>query len=224
MSSETSVISQLQLPPPQKIVKYKCTLCFYDAFNKENVEKHIKKTSKCAEAQIVEIEIKCDFCDKPFGSEMSKISHEKICKSKKLEDELEGLSIDDQNKLLRKRYHDQNKYLELIEKQLRLLKSKFAREEEVNNVALQNEHGFSASELHQYCVFTLRRLFEEVILPGVSANIDLRQMKEAEKKHLTTEVEEIPTTQTQEAEEEGSKKKTSVKKKAEKTEKVLEQE
>ena len=100
MSSETSVISQLQLPTTQKIIKFKCTLCFYDAFNKENVEKHIKKTPKCAEAQIIEIEIKCDFCNKSFGSEMSKISHEKLCKSKKLEDELEGLSTEDQNKLL----------------------------------------------------------------------------------------------------------------------------
>jgi hypothetical protein len=166
---------------PSKIIKYKCSLCFYDAFNKENVEKHIKKTKKCAEAQIIEIEIKCDFCDKTFSSEMSKINHEKICKNKKLEDELEGLSFEEQNKILRKKYHDQNKYVEIIEKQLRMLKYKFAREEEVNNIAMQNEHGLNANELHSYCIYTLKRLFEELTLPAVTTNLDLMKIREAQK-------------------------------------------
>ncbi len=164
-----------------KIIKYKCSLCFYAAFNEENVEKHIKKTTKCAEAQIVEIEIKCDFCDKTFSSEISKINHEKICKNKKLEDELESLSIDDQNKILRKKYHDQNKYVEIIEKQLRMLKYKFAREEEVNNMTMQNEHGLNANELHNYCIYTLKRLFEELTLPAITTNLDLMKIIEAQK-------------------------------------------
>lgn len=185
--SSTDVINPLQLPEQQKIIKYKCTLCFYDAFNKDNVVKHIKKTAKCSEAQIIEIEIKCDYCFKPFGSEMSKINHEKICKSKKLEDELEDLDVEEQNKLLRRRYHEQNKYVELIEKQLRLLKSKFAREEEVNNIEMQNEHGFSAAQLHHYCVFTLKRLFGELTFPAISEGIDLARMKREEKKRLTAE-------------------------------------
>jgi hypothetical protein len=165
-----------------KIIKYKCSLCFYDAFNKENVEKHIKKTKKCSEAQIEEIEIKCDFCDKSFGSEISKINHEKICKNKKLEDQLEGLSLEEQNKILRKKYYDQNKYVEIIEKQLRTLKYKFAREEEVNNSAMQNEHGLNANEIHSYCIFTLRRLFEELTLPAMNTHLDLTKIKEQQRK------------------------------------------
>ncbi len=170
-----------------KIIKYKCSNCFYDAFHKENVEKHIKKTMNCTEAQIDEIEIKCDFCDKSFSSEMSKINHEKICKNKKLEDELEGLSFEEQNKILRKKYHDQNKYLEIIEKQLRLLKNKFAREEEVNNMTMQNEHGLNANELHNYCIYTLKRLFEELTLPAITTNLDLMKIREAQKEVEKTE-------------------------------------
>lgn len=167
----------------QKIVKYKCSLCFYDAFNKDNIEKHIKKTNKCKEAQILEIEIKCDFCNKSYNNEMSKINHEKVCKIKKLEEDLKELSLEEQNELLKRRYHDQNKYVEIIEKQSRLLKYKFAREEEVNNMAMQNENGFSANELHKYCIFTLKRLFEELTLPAVSTNLDLVKIRaELEKK------------------------------------------
>jgi hypothetical protein len=158
-----------------KIIKYKCSLCFYDAFNKENIEKHIKKTKKCIEANIIEIEIRCDFCDKTFPSEISKIGHEKICKNKKLEDELDGVSFEEQNKILRKKYHDQNKYVEIIEKQLRILKNKFAREEEVNNTAMINEHGLNANELHNYCIVTLRRLFEDLTLPAVTMNLELKR-------------------------------------------------
>jgi hypothetical protein len=164
-----------------KIVKYKCSSCFYDAFNKENVEKHIKKTKKCAEAHIEEIEIKCDFCDKSFSSEIAKINHEKVCKNKKLEEQLEGLSFEEQNKILQKKYCDQNKYIEIIEKQLRSLKYKFAREEEVNNVAMQNEHGLNAGELHNYCIYTLRRLFEELTLPAMTTHLDLVKIKEQNK-------------------------------------------
>jgi hypothetical protein len=174
-----------------KIIKYRCSLCFYDAFNKENVEKHIKKTRKCAEAQIVEIEIKCDYCDKTFSSEMSKINHEKICKNKKLEDELEDLSLEEQNKILRKKYHDQNKYVEIVEKQLRMLKYKFAREEEVNNMTMQNEHGLNANELHNYCIYTLKRLFEELTLPAVTTNLDLMKMREAQKESAKKEDESV---------------------------------
>lgn len=169
-----------------KIIKFKCSCCFYDAFNRENVEKHIKKTKKCADAHIDEIEIKCDFCDKSFSSEMSKINHEKICKSKKLEDQLEGLPIEEQNKILRKKYHDQNKYVEIIEKQLRTLKCKFAREEEVNNSTMQNELGLNTNELHNYCIYTLRRLFEELTLPAITTNLNLMRIERESKNDTTT--------------------------------------
>lgn len=161
-----------------KNIKYKCSLCFYDAFNRDNIEKHIKTTKDCEDAEILEIEIKCDFCEKTFTSEISKISHDKICKSKKLDEELEGLSLEDQNILVKKRFSDQNKYIENIEKQLRLLKNKFAREEEVNNQSMKNEHGFSANELHSYCIFTVKRLFEDLTLPAITSNLE-SQKKES---------------------------------------------
>jgi len=184
MSATTTTTTPEPTPTTSKIIKYKCSLCFYDAFNKENLEKHIKKTKKCNEAHIIEIEIKCDFCDKPFSTEISKINHEKICKTKKLEEELAELSIEEQNELLKKKYFDQNKHVELIEKHLRSLKYKFAREEEVNNIAMYNEHGLNANELRNYCVYTLKRLFEELTLPAVTTNLDLMKLREAHKQLL----------------------------------------
>lgn len=163
-----------------KIVKYKCSLCYYEAFNRENLEKHISSTKKCSEATILELEIKCSFCDKIFPTEISKVGHEKICKIRKLEEELLGLSIEEQNKVLERKYNEQNKHIELVEKQLRMIKYKFAREEEVNNMAMDNEHGLSVNELHNYCLFTLKRLFEELTLPAITTNIDIIKKKEAE--------------------------------------------
>jgi hypothetical protein len=158
-----------------KLIKYQCSDCFYDSFIKENVEQHIDKTKKCSEAFIIETEIKCDFCEKSFSSEISKVNHEKICKNKKLEDELEGLSFEEQNTILRTKYQEQNKIMEIVEKQLRLLKYKFAREEEVNNIAMKNEHGFSANELHEYCIFTLKRLFQELTLPAITTVLNMKK-------------------------------------------------
>jgi len=163
-------------------LKYKCSMCIYDAYNKQNVEKHIEKTKKCAEAHIIEVEIKCNFCNKGLSSEISKANHEKICKVKKLDDELEGLNFEEQNKVLRNKFNDQNKHIELIEKQLRLLKFRFAREEEVNNIAMQNEHGLNAQELRDYCIYTLKRLFEDLTLPAVTTYFDLMKLQNVKRK------------------------------------------
>ena len=159
---------------PTKI-KYKCSLCFYDAFCKDNIVHHIEKTKKCAEAEIIEIKIMCDYCDKPASSEMSKIAHEKICKTKKIEDLIRGLPFEEQTRVLMEKYLEQNKHIETMEKQMRALKNKYAREEEVNNTDMKNEHGsINAKELHGYCIYTLKRLYGDVIIPAIRINLQKR--------------------------------------------------
>jgi hypothetical protein len=190
----------------KRIIRHKCSSCFYEAFNKENVEKHIQKTRKCKEATIIEIEIKCEFCDRSLPTEAAKSNHEKICKNKRLDDLLDGQSIEEQNKILIREYSEQNKYIEQIERQLRLFKYKFAREEEVNNMALESENGLSANELHNYCVFTLRRLFENLILPAMITNSDIKRIeiekaKIKAKEKLKQDVKQVQAVQTVEEEE-----------------------
>ena len=48
-------------------------------------------------------------------------------------------------------------------------------------MSMENEHGLNANQLHNYCIYTLKRLFEELTLPAVTTNIDLMNIREAQR-------------------------------------------
>ena len=66
----------------------------------------------------------------------------------------------------------------------------YAREEEVNNMTMKNEHGLNANEIHSYCIYTLRRLFEELTLPAITHNLDLMKIKQAQKDRIKKKQQE----------------------------------
>jgi hypothetical protein len=66
---------------------YKCSACDFKSDYKSNVVKHINKTKKCANVDTFEViklnvEIRCDYCDKEFSDKNGKNRHLKICKFK----------------------------------------------------------------------------------------------------------------------------------------------
>ena len=68
-------------------MEFQCSLCYYTSELKVNVLKHINRQNKCGEgvAEIleIEIEIKCEFCEKEFNTVPSMKRHLKTCKVKK---------------------------------------------------------------------------------------------------------------------------------------------
>jgi hypothetical protein len=77
-----------------KMSEYKCSICEYKSSQKNNVIRHINRQGKCgaegAKLQILNIEIKCEFCEKHITLQSNLKKHLKICKVKKnnLEEEL----------------------------------------------------------------------------------------------------------------------------------------
>lgn len=157
------------------ITKFKCSSCLFKSLNKENVEKHIKQTNRCTDAHIVEIEIKCEICDKQFLTELSKNNHENICKTGNL-DELKKFPMKKQNEILKEKYNNQNKYILIMEEQILELQQKIAREEEINNMPMQNEYGLSANEMHGYCMYTLKRLYKNLTLPAIAIGLEMAKL------------------------------------------------
>jgi len=78
--------------------EFNCSLCNYTSDLKSNVERHIKKRTKCGEgiAEIIEIpvEIVCEFCSKTFTTRRSLNKHKKdSCRVKKSNIEEENRAL-----------------------------------------------------------------------------------------------------------------------------------
>jgi hypothetical protein len=61
-------------------MEFSCSGCDYTSFHKHHVVRHI--LSKCETNNVIEIpiEIKCEYCEREFGTRSSLKRHQKNCK------------------------------------------------------------------------------------------------------------------------------------------------
>jgi len=79
-------------------MKFKCSVCNYESFRKDDVQKHINKKNKCGNGiptiTIISIDVKCNLCNKFFTTMPSMQRHMKICKANKTNLEIELMEKD----------------------------------------------------------------------------------------------------------------------------------
>jgi hypothetical protein len=85
---------------------YKCSYCDFSSEYRSSVVNHINKGKKCCDTDVVleviklNVEIKCDYCNKILCNKNSKIRHLKICKEKKLSEQEKDKIIDEKDKII----------------------------------------------------------------------------------------------------------------------------